>query len=90
MASSKVPAAVLRQAQGEGSGDYHYYAAKLSKWEVQVCVRAVVGYSGEGIALDFGFKQSTVATLRKRAYAKLNTSTLHELFVMCLNMDKGV
>jgi len=63
--------------------------AKLSEREIQVCARAVVGYSGEGIALDLGVKQSTVATLRKRAYAKLNISTVHELFMMCLSLEPG-
>lgn len=63
--------------------------AKLSAREIQVCARAVLGLTGEGIALDLGVKQSTVATLRKRAYAKLNISTVHELFALCLGLGVG-
>ena len=65
------------------SGD----GAKLSNREVEVCARAVIGLSGEGIGLDLGIKTSTVATLRKRAYTKLDISSVHELFTMCLNLD---
>lgn len=60
---------------------------KLSAREVEVCARAVIGISGEGIGLDLGVKPSTVATLRKRAYTKLGISSVHELFAMCLNID---
>ena len=37
-----------------------------------------------GIALDLGVKESTVATLRRRAYAKLGISGVQELFLLCL------
>lgn len=62
--------------------------ARLSAREIEVCARAVLGVSGEGIALDLGVKQSTVATLRKRAYAKLGISTVHELFALCLGQQR--
>lgn len=62
---------------------------KLSAREVEVCARAVIGISGEGIALDLGVKQSTVATLRKRGYTKLGISTVHELFALCLGLASG-
>ena len=57
---------------------------KLSAREIQVSARAVLGITSEGIALDLGVKPTTVATLRKRAYAKLGIATVHELFALCL------
>jgi len=45
--------------------------------------------TGEGIGLDIGVQPATVATLRKRAYAKLNISTLNELFALCLGQVAG-
>jgi hypothetical protein len=37
-----------------------------------------------GIALDLGIKPTTVVTLVQRAYARVNSSTLNELFGLCL------
>jgi DNA-binding CsgD family transcriptional regulator len=56
----------------------------LTEREVAVCARALSGMTGTGIALDLGVKEPTVATLRQRAYARLNISTLNELFALCL------
>jgi DNA-binding CsgD family transcriptional regulator len=56
----------------------------LSARERAVCVRALRGLTVEGIALDLGVKPSTVATLRRRAYTKLNISSLNELFALCI------
>ena len=56
----------------------------LSERERQVCSRALQGVTGEGIALDLHISENTVATLRKRAYAKLGVTTLNELFALCL------
>jgi DNA-binding CsgD family transcriptional regulator len=56
----------------------------LSDRERAVCARALRGLTVEGIALDLGVKPSTVATLRRRAYAKLNISSLNELFALCI------
>lgn len=63
--------------------------ARLSDREVQVCARALLGKTGEGIALDLNVKETTIATLRKRAYAKLGISTLNELFALCLSREAG-
>ena len=37
-----------------------------------------------GIASILGVKESTVATLRRRAYAKLGISNLNSLFALCV------
>ena len=57
---------------------------ELSHREIQVCARAMQGLTREGVSLDLGIKQPTVATFMKRAYAKLNISSLNELFALCL------
>lgn len=56
----------------------------LSARESQVCARALLGMTNTGIGLDLGVKTSTVETLRKRAFAKLQISSLNELFALCL------
>jgi len=56
----------------------------LTPREVEVCARAVSGMTRAGIALDLGVKPTTVVTLIQRAYARLNISTLNELFGLCL------
>ncbi|MFC7049997.1 helix-turn-helix transcriptional regulator [Emcibacter nanhaiensis] len=56
----------------------------LSKREIEVCARILRGQTREGVALDLGIKTPTVATLLQRAYAKLNISSLNELFALCL------
>jgi DNA-binding CsgD family transcriptional regulator len=56
----------------------------LTPREVEVCARAVSGMTRAGIALDLGVKPTTVVTLVQRAYARLNISTLNELFGLCL------
>ena len=57
----------------------------LTDREIQVCARAILGMTGEGIGLELGIKLPTVATLKKRAYAKLNISSSNELFALCLS-----
>lgn len=56
----------------------------LTGREVAVCARALSGMTRKGVALDLGIKPTTVATLTQRAYAKLNVSSLNELFALCL------
>jgi len=56
----------------------------LTPREVQVCARALSGMTRAGIALDLGVKPTTVVTLVQRAYARINISTLNELFGLCL------
>lgn len=60
-------------------------APDLSRREAEVCARALQGMTGEGTALDLNITDATVATLRRRAYAKLNISNLNELFALCLS-----
>ena len=56
----------------------------LTPREVEVCARALSGMTRAGIALDLGIKPTTVVTLVQRAYARVNISTLNELFGLCL------
>jgi DNA-binding CsgD family transcriptional regulator len=56
----------------------------LSPRELEVCARALQGMTGEATALDMQITEATVATLRRRAYVKMNISTLNELFALCL------
>ncbi len=58
--------------------------ANLTARQIQVCARALVGMTNSAIGLDLGIRAPTVATLRKRAYAVLNISSLNELFALCL------
>lgn len=60
-------------------------APALSPRETEVCARALQGMTGEGTALDLNISDATVATLRRRAYAKLHISNLNELFALCLS-----
>lgn len=65
----------------------HVLNDKLTERELAVCSRILLGFSGEGIALDLNVKVSSVQTYRKRAYAKLNISSQNELFGLCLCSD---
>lgn len=56
----------------------------LTPREIQVCARALLGMTRNGIGLDLDIKPTTVNTLTQRAYAKINISTLNELFALCL------
>ncbi len=56
----------------------------LSKREIEVCARVMQGLTREGVSLDLGIKQPTVATFMRRAYTKLDISSLNELFPLCL------
>ena len=64
-------------------------AEPLSPREAQVCARALIGMTNLGIALELGVKESTIATLRRRAYAKLGIASVHELFLLCLRRLGG-
>jgi len=59
-------------------------APALSAREREVCALALRGFSGGAIAFELGVAETTVATLRRRAYAKLQISALNELFALCL------
>lgn len=60
-------------------------APALAQRELEVCSRIVTGYSTEAIALDLGIAANSVATYRKRAYAKLNICSQNQLFLLCLD-----
>ena len=56
----------------------------LTRRQVQVCARALLGMTNVAIASDLDVRVPTVATLRRRAYAALRISSLNELFALCL------
>lgn len=56
----------------------------LSAREQAVCARTLAGVTAEGIAIDLGIKQTTVLTYRRRAYERLNISTVHQLSTMLI------
>lgn len=56
----------------------------LSPREQAVCARTLAGVTAEGIGLDLGIKQTTVLTYRRRAYERLNISTVHQLSTMLI------
>jgi DNA-binding CsgD family transcriptional regulator len=51
----------------------------LSKRELQVGARILYGISAYGISVDLGLSEDTVATYRKRLYARLGIGGRHEL-----------
>jgi DNA-binding CsgD family transcriptional regulator len=63
--------------------------AGLTERERQVCAHALAGVTIAGIASTLGVKESTVATLRRRAYAKLGISSLNSLFALCITHLKS-
>jgi DNA-binding CsgD family transcriptional regulator len=52
----------------------------LTPRELDVCARALIGMTAEGIALDLNIKKSSVSTYRKRAYARLGISSQNQLY----------
>lgn len=52
----------------------------LTPREAEVCVGIVLGYTVLGISSNLGITANTVATHRKRAYAKMQISSQNELF----------
>ncbi len=63
----------------------HRLPARLSAREREVCALTLAGHTREGIGLALGIAPSSVATLRRRAYAKLAIHGAGELFALCLN-----
>jgi DNA-binding CsgD family transcriptional regulator len=53
----------------------------LSQREAEVCAGIILGYSTLAIGLNLGISSNTVATHRKRGYAKLGICSQNELFV---------
>jgi DNA-binding CsgD family transcriptional regulator len=62
---------------------------RLTKRQVQVCARALMGMTNVAVGLSLGIQVPTVATLRKRAYATLKISSLNELFALCLTQTSA-
>lgn len=60
----------------------------LTKREREVCERILLGYTTIGMGLDLSIAPTSVATYRKRAYAKLGISSQNELFSLCLKAAK--
>ncbi|WP_330555149.1 helix-turn-helix transcriptional regulator [Burkholderia multivorans] len=56
----------------------------LTLREAEICAYIVLGHTAMGISLILGISLNTVATHRKRAYAKLGLSSQTELFNVCL------
>jgi DNA-binding CsgD family transcriptional regulator len=54
--------------------------AALSARERDVCIKILLGYTSEAIALDLGVSHSTVLTYRRRAYERLGIGSQNELF----------
>lgn len=52
----------------------------LTRREAEICASIALGYTTLGIGLNLGISVNTVATHRKRAYAKLGISSQNELF----------
>lgn len=55
-------------------------APQLTKREAEICAGIILGYTVLGLSLNLGISVNTVATHRKRAYAKLKVSSQNELF----------
>jgi DNA-binding CsgD family transcriptional regulator len=64
--------------------------SRLTQRQIQVCARALMGMTSVAVGLDLGIQVPTVATLRKRAYAVLQISSLNELFALCLGQTARV
>jgi DNA-binding CsgD family transcriptional regulator len=54
----------------------------LSDRELEVCARALYGQSIEGTSLELQIARTSVATYRRRAFAKLHISCCNELFAL--------
>jgi DNA-binding CsgD family transcriptional regulator len=57
---------------------------RLTPRERHVCSLALMGHSIDAIAAILSIRQSTVATLRRRAYSKLGITKLNGLFALCI------
>lgn len=75
---------------GTGRARMEAYLAErfpaLSPREVQVCARIACGLPAAAIAADLAVREETVATFRKRAYAKLGIASRGELFAQCAGL----
>ena len=60
---------------------------RLSPRELEVCALSLSGHTRAGSALVLGLAESSVATLRERAYRKLGIHGTGELFALCLRQQ---
>lgn len=58
----------------------------LSERELQVSARILFGISALGISIDLGLGEDTIATYRKRLYARLAIGSRHELMQKYLSL----
>ncbi|MBJ7499331.1 MAG: helix-turn-helix transcriptional regulator [Sphingopyxis sp.] len=58
----------------------------LTERELQVSARILFGISAYGISIDLGLGEETIATYRKRLYARLHISGRHELMQRYLTL----
>lgn len=56
-------------------------APQLTPREAEICAGIILGYTVVGLSLNLNISVNTVATHRKRAYAKLRVSSQNELFM---------
>jgi DNA-binding CsgD family transcriptional regulator len=59
---------------------------RFSKREVEVCARILYGLSTVGVAADLNLSEPTVATYRKRAYARLKVGSQRELLLWYIGL----
>jgi DNA-binding CsgD family transcriptional regulator len=57
---------------------------RLTRREREVCAMSLAGHGSESIAAALKVMPSTVATLRNRAYGRLNINKVNELFALCI------
>ena len=58
----------------------------LSPRETEICTMILLGYTTIGIGSKLSISTNTVATHRKRAYAKLGIASQNELFCRCFDV----
>lgn len=61
---------------------------ELTNREISVCARSALGVTAEGIAIDLGIKKTSVLTYRRRAYQRLNVSSIHQLSMMLIQSSQ--
>ena len=62
--------------------------ASLAPKEIEVCARILRGMTSEGIALDLQTSIHTVRTHRKRAYRKMQITSMDELFSRAIDAER--
>jgi DNA-binding CsgD family transcriptional regulator len=74
-------------ARAECLGDAGAIAiAALSPRERGICIKILLGFTSEAIALDLGLSHKTVLTYRRRACERLGIGSQNELFARVFEM----